>query len=272
MNDFINELKNSGLQEYEAKIYFLLLTQSNLNPTEISKLSGVPRTKIYSVLDNLVKKGFCIRVPGKEKKYKALNPQVAFSEFMHEIEAKRENISQLVTNLETVYESENKNNSLDDYIEILTSNKQSHERFLSLLKKTKYELISFVKPPYAHEGKKQKLNSQEEKYYNLAKRGIGERALYEYPRGKDIDFLIPHIENCVKAGENARMLENIPLKMTIIDERYVLMALNNSELANSTFTSIIIDHPDLAKANKILFEHLWNQAMPFEEYKDKVLK
>lgn len=271
MNDFINELKNSGLQEYEAKTYYLLLTQSSLNPTEISKLSGVPRTKIYTVLDNLVKKGFCIRVPGKEKKYKALNPQVAFSEFMHKIEEKRENISHLVTNLEAVYESNYKNSSLDDYIEILTSNKQIHERYLSLLKNTKHELISFVKPPYAHEGNKHKLNSQEEQFYLLANKGIGKRVLYEYPHGKDINFLIPHIEKCVKAGENARMLENIPIKMIISDGENVLMALNNSELANSNFTCIIIEHPDLAKANKILFEHLWNQAMPFEEYKSKVL-
>lgn len=272
MSGFINELKNSGLQEYEAKIYFLLLTHDSLNPTEISKLSDVPRTKIYPVLKNLIKKGFCTRIPGKLKNYKALDPQVAFSEFLHKIDEKRENVKNLANELEKVYESKNTKKSLDEYIEILTSNKQIHERYLKLLKNTKHELIGFMKPPYSHEGNKKKFNTQENQYYDIAKKGIQERSLYEFPRDEERDVIISHIESCIKVGEKARLLEKIPLKMIISDGRYVLMALNNPESADSNITSILIEHPDLALANKILFEHLWDQAISFEEYKRKVLK
>jgi len=91
--------------------------------------------KIYSVLDNLVKKEFCLRMRGNTKKYKALNPKVAFSNLVYEIEEKRENIAHLVESLETFYETEKRGtDSLDDYIEILTNRNQIHERYVSLVK------------------------------------------------------------------------------------------------------------------------------------------
>ncbi len=270
MNSYIDELKKIGLQEYEAKVYYLLIKMGGLNATDISKLSKVPRTKIYSVLENLEKRGFCIRIPGKIRKYKVLSPKVAFSNLLYEIEEKRENITHLVESLETFYETEKKGtNSLDDYIEILTNRNQIHERYVSLVRNTKHEFIGFVKPPYAHERNKQKLNTQEKVEFEIMRKGVIEKGLYEYPDEEDMEFIVSHIEKCVEAGEKARMIEKIPVKMYISDGRFVLMALDNPELSTSPFTMILIEHPDLALANKILFEHLWERAMPFEEFKIK---
>lgn len=270
MESYIEELKKNGLQEYEAKVYFALLKMGSLNATEISKLSEVPRTKIYSVLENLVKKGFCSRIPGNVKKYKALNPKVAFSNLIYEIEEKRENITHLVESLETFYETEKRGmDSLDDYIEILTNNNQIHERYVSLVKNTKHEFICFVKPPYTVASNKQKLNTQENVEFEILRKNVIAKVLYEYPDEEDMEWLINHIEKCIKAGEKARIIEKIPVKMYISDRRYVLMALHNLELSTSPFTMILIEHPDLALANKILFEHLWERAMTLEEFKIK---
>ena len=270
MESYIEELKKNGLQEYEAKVYFTLLKMSSLNATEISKFSKVPRTKIYSVLDNLVKKEFCLRMRGNTKKYKALNPKVAFSNLVYEIEEKRENIAHLVESLETFYETEKRGtDSLDDYIEILTNRNQIHERYVSLVKNTKHEFIGFAKPPYAHERNKQKLHTQEKVEFEILRKGVIEKVLYECPLEEDMGFTINHIEKCIKAGEKARMIEKIPVKMYISDGRYVLMALDNPKFSTSNFTMILIEHPDLALANKILFEYLWERAMTLEEFKTK---
>jgi len=270
MKSYIEELKKNGLQEYEAKVYFALLKMGSLNATEISKSSKVPRTKIYYVLENLVKNGFCIRIPGNFKKYKALNPQVAFSNIVYEIEEKRENITHLVESLETFYETEKRaSDSLDNYIEILTNNHQIQERYASLVRNTKYEYIGFVKPPYAHERNKQNLNTQEEFEFEILRKGAIAKVLYEYPVEEDMEFRIEHIEKCVKAGEKARIIEKYPIKMYVFDRTYVLMGLDNSKFSNSPFTMILINHPDLAMACKMLFDHLWEKAMPFEEFKMK---
>ncbi len=270
MDVYIDGLKKVGLPEYDAKVYFMLLKKGNLTATEISKLTNVPRTKIYSVLNNLVKGGLCTRVPGKFKKFKALNPKIAFSNFFHELEEKKEHLTHLSESLESLYESEKSyKDTLEDYIEVLKDRKQIHERYVSLVRNTKKEFIGFAKPPYAHEHKRQKMNMQENAEFEILKKGVVVKGLYEFPSKKDIEFITKNIEECIKAGEKARMIEKNPIKMYISDRKYVLMALDNPKFSTSPFTMLLIKHPDLALACRILFDHLWEKAMPFEEFKIK---
>lgn len=52
----IEEMKQLGLNQYEAKAYLKLLEEWPVNGYALSKYSGVPRSRIYEVLDGLIKK------------------------------------------------------------------------------------------------------------------------------------------------------------------------------------------------------------------------
>lgn len=52
----IEEMKQLGLNQYEAKAYLKLLEQWPVNGYTLSKNSGVPRSRIYEVLNGLIKK------------------------------------------------------------------------------------------------------------------------------------------------------------------------------------------------------------------------
>jgi sugar-specific transcriptional regulator TrmB len=52
----IEEMKQLGLNQYEAKAYLKLLEEWPVNGYTLSKNSGVPRSRVYEVLDNLTKK------------------------------------------------------------------------------------------------------------------------------------------------------------------------------------------------------------------------
>ncbi len=54
--DLISGLQQMGLTEYEAKIYAALVKQPSITGYEASKLSGVPRAKVYETLESLVRK------------------------------------------------------------------------------------------------------------------------------------------------------------------------------------------------------------------------
>jgi hypothetical protein len=175
----------------------------------------------------------------------------------------------MVLELEDIYKSDNK--TIDGYVEVLTNNEQIHEKYVSLKNATEHELIAFVKPPFAHEGNKSRIERQDEVDSQRLRNGIISKAIYEIPSAEIASFLIPHIEKNISEGGEGRMLEEVPIKLHIFDERFVLMALKNPDKSNSKLTMVCIEHPDLAKANKILFEHLWEKAIPFEEYKTKYL-
>lgn len=270
MEKHIQEMKRIGLQEYESKAYYVLLTQGNLNAKEISLKAEIPQPKVYSILSNLIKKGLCCRVLGQNRQYKAFEPKIAFSPMKSEIEEQHVYMETVIKNLEKINMFES-TKSMDDYIEVLTNNEQIHEKYLSLKKTTKHELIAFVKPPYAHEGNRSRVEKQDEVDSQRLKNGIVSKAIYEIPTTEFAKFIIPHIEKNISEGGEAKMLEKVPIKLHIFDERFVLMALNNSHNSSTKLTMLAIEHPDLARSNKILFEHLWERAIPFEEYKSRYL-
>jgi len=58
MESVAKKLQKIGLTEYEAKAYLSLLRDHLNSATKLSEKSGVPRTKIYQVLESLERKGW----------------------------------------------------------------------------------------------------------------------------------------------------------------------------------------------------------------------
>ncbi|MFH1682162.1 MAG: helix-turn-helix domain-containing protein [Candidatus Woesearchaeota archaeon] len=73
--DFLNKLKDFGLNSYESKLWVALLSRGISTAGELSDISNVPRSRAYDVLESLEKKGFIIVKVGKPIKYLAVPPQ-----------------------------------------------------------------------------------------------------------------------------------------------------------------------------------------------------
>jgi sugar-specific transcriptional regulator TrmB len=73
--DFINRLKEFGLNSYESKLWVALLSRGVSTAGELSDISNVPRSRAYDVLESLEKKGFIIVKVGKPIKYLAVPPR-----------------------------------------------------------------------------------------------------------------------------------------------------------------------------------------------------
>lgn len=58
MVDKIKLLNQIGLTEGESKVYLALLQHGEISGYEAAKLSGVPRSKIYNLLEALISKGY----------------------------------------------------------------------------------------------------------------------------------------------------------------------------------------------------------------------
>jgi len=59
-DDIITLLENFGLSTYEAKAYLAAVGQAPLTAYKLAQLSGVPRPRIYEIVDRLVAKGLLI--------------------------------------------------------------------------------------------------------------------------------------------------------------------------------------------------------------------
>lgn len=93
-------------------------------------------------------------------------------------------------------------------------------------------------------------------------RGVTQQVVYsreslEYP-----GHLKEDIEPCIKAGEQARVLPSVPVKLVIIDEAYALVSLSIQE-ADVHNTMLIVQPCGLLSALMALFEQSWHNALPF---------
>ncbi|MEM8863185.1 MAG: helix-turn-helix domain-containing protein [Chloroflexota bacterium] len=68
----INALENLGFSTYEAKAYLGLLSENPINGYKLSKITGVPRSRIYETADRLVEKGFATKLDADPVEYAPL--------------------------------------------------------------------------------------------------------------------------------------------------------------------------------------------------------
>jgi len=79
MDSAIENLARLGLKEYEAKVYVALVGLGETNVRRIHEVSGVPRPRVYDVLNELAKKGFIEIRQGSPLMYYAVRPDVVVS-------------------------------------------------------------------------------------------------------------------------------------------------------------------------------------------------
>lgn len=69
-------LKNLGLTDKETAVYLEVLKAGRTNPTQVSRLTKINRTTIYSVAKELIKKGFILEdLAGQASSLVAIPPQ-----------------------------------------------------------------------------------------------------------------------------------------------------------------------------------------------------
>ena len=69
-------LQGFGLTEYESRVYFTLLANGSCTVNQIQYASGVPRTKVYQVSQQLTRKGLLRELEGKPSRFEAQPPEV----------------------------------------------------------------------------------------------------------------------------------------------------------------------------------------------------
>jgi sugar-specific transcriptional regulator TrmB len=267
--EYIEKMVKLGISEREARVYTALITKRELTALEIHELTHVPRTKIYEIIQRLNHHGMCIeKRMGRKKKYQAVAPRRALGNLIRDYEndlGEKKRLAKDITEMiHPIYSQGVQIEDVTEYVEIVKGLPSTHERYVNLMKNTKKELLGFVKGPYAHQAKSQKIGEQERAEFEILKRGVVARVLYEFPSEEEIEWLFNHIKKCIDVGEEARVTEQIPVKMCVFDMRYVLMSLENPKLSISPFTNLVIDHPGLARAVRFSFDYLWEKGKDYK--------
>jgi len=267
MKDIINHLQLLDIPRREAEVYLALLQKKFFSAAEIAKITTVNRTKIYEVLQSLVRKGFCNEtIKNGNKFYSSVNPQIVFKNILADYEGKRKVADKLSLELTKLYDKKDMDSNKLDYIEVMTDLGQIRNKWIQLQALTKYEMLGFNKSPHSMPDKENmKHQAKMMKKKKIISRGIYEIA--ELYAGTNPTEFLPAFEFYESLGEECRVIEKLPMKMMIMDEKITMLALNDPVSMQPSITTIIIDHPSFAQAQKEVFEVHWAKALTLKEFK-----
>jgi len=273
MDSRINKLNQIGLPNREAEIYLALLQKYEFTAPELTKLTNVTRSKIYELLQNLIHKGACSEsYRDGQKVYRAIEPKLAIQNIIskreNELELEIAKMKQAGISIENELVILHENSAdIDEplnYIEVFTDKEQIREKWLSIQKNTKKEILAFSKPPYTAN-----LIDNVEDETGIITNNVKVRGIYEYKdlNSEEISNLIKMIEIFEKIGEEAKIIMELPMKLAVIDDTITMLALNDRISLKPSITTVVINHPDFAKAQKEVFESYWAKSLTIEEFK-----
>ena len=259
-------LARLGLPSYEARAYLALTRRDTSTGAQVARLAGVPRQRIYDVLASLVEKGLASARPGRVVKYAATAPEQAMDALVarqrRQLATAEEDASALIEELTPAFEAGREQTNPLEYIEVLRDRRAINERFAELQAAVKREILVFTKPPYA--------TSVEENVEGLdVARDHDAYSVYELSALDDPSF-VEGVRGFVEAGEQARFVPELPLKLVIIDEHVVMVGLEDPVAGSAELTMLVVEHAALARLLRIAFMAVWKDGVTFEQAEERL--
>ncbi|HET7676368.1 MAG TPA: helix-turn-helix domain-containing protein [Candidatus Limnocylindrales bacterium] len=263
----IAQLTSLGLTSYEAKAYLALIRRDSYTAAQVARQAALPRQRIYDVLGSLVEKGLATSRPGSVVKYAATSPELAIERLLN---ARRQALNdleqasrQMIEQLTPDFEAGQAHTDPLEYIEVLRDRGAINERFDELQAAIKREILVFTKPPYATPPQENVEGLQVTRTHTA-------RSVYEFSIFDD-PATIEGVRRFLEAGEEARFVESLPLKLVIIDESIVMFGMEDPVAGSSDLTIVVVEHPSLARILKVAFETVWSSGLTFEQAYDRLV-
>jgi sugar-specific transcriptional regulator TrmB len=265
--ELVAQLTRLGLTSYEAKAYLTLIRRDSFTAAQVARQSGLPRQRIYDVLGSLVQKGLAVSRPGNVVKYAAAAPELAIDLLLtahrDELSRMERDARGMVKDLKPAYEAGQAHTDPLEYIEVLRDRRAINERFTELQGAVKKEILVFTKPPYA--------TPPQENVEGLEVIQTHEaRSLYEFSVF-DEPAVMRGVQRFVEAGEDARFVPELPLKLVIIDETIVMFGMEDPVAGSADLTIVVVEHQSLAKVLKTAFNAIWETGLTFDQAHDLLI-
>ena len=229
-------VKKIGLNDYEAKAFTSLLEFESLSAVDISVKSGIPRPRVYDILESLASKGLVISMPSRPVKFKALDLSTGFENLtksrteqftnsINELKQLNSELSKIVKTKTSLNESNSEN------VWLLNGRKAIYSRLDDLLHNAEKEVIISS----SQEGLERKTKAFKKHFSTAQKKGVSIKLISNKMPILDNDLL----DSKIKISHNNKIH-----RLALIDNKQSLIFLNNNS-DHENDTAILIESPEL---------------------------
>jgi sugar-specific transcriptional regulator TrmB len=270
-------LANIGLNKYERTVYWTLLKKGELEASKLSQLSRVPIGKIYEVLSDLNNYGLVEIKPSRPRKYRTIEPKIAFESMYKLREEEAHNELKLLREAFDEIEQQLSGDDSPKHVETIFWPDKFHDDELKKTVNSFFEDIEHeicvVTPrkykPGVSEQYDDSMSVFSKAYLNLAQRGIHVKILDSHSQ------LLPSIKKLVTSIEDESVKSNFYKFMeiriletkhdfVIFDSKTLLLDIEDQINTGTSLGMTQINDESYTKRFKAKFDELWTKGKQFD--------
>lgn len=248
-------LRLLGLDDAAAQVYRALLEMSPAPLSAIGTAAGLDDAELATAYAALVDAGLASAAEGSGDVVAPVPPTAGLEVLVRHRAAEVEESRIAVGGAFESFRRQRLASYNDHLVEVVTGEAVGL-RMRQAWASARDQIRQFDSPPYFPLP-----GARDDALATLA-RGVTQRVVYSRESLEHPGHLKDVIEPCVKAGEQARVLPSVPVKLVIIDEAYALVSLSIRE-ADVHNTMLVVQPCGLLSALVALFEQSWQTALPF---------
>jgi len=254
--EFLDKLKDFGLNSYERKLWIALLSRGVSTAGELSDISNVPRSRAYDVLESLEKKGFIVVKVGKPIKYLAVSPTEVIGRVKKKVLEEAEHKSKVLSQLKESEILEELNSLHQEGVKLVDPTDRSgsfrgrdkvYEHLLTMIKNAKHSITLMT----SNDGFLRKHDTFAAQLKKAAKSGI------------DIKISVPgnpdkETVKSFSAFAKVKSNKSNNARFCLIDGKELLLFLTDDEKVHKSYDCAVwIEAPYFVNYFSSLFEKEW---------------
>ncbi|HVF53631.1 MAG TPA: LuxR C-terminal-related transcriptional regulator [Actinomycetota bacterium] len=247
-------LTDLGLTSEEEQLYRWLLGRLEPSTPEMAASANLDAKRPLRTFEKLESKGLVSRLPSEDLTFSAVAPDVGLEPLLHSRTQELLAVKSEIESLQEDYRRAARQRSEGLPIHLVRGVDAVAMALRQVANSVTEQILVLDRPPYAIYRNPEQLEHLE--------RGIRYRTIYDRQALEDEGY-VDWILTLAAAGERARVLDKIPMKMMLVDKRRAMLPLDPGR-GRPVDQGLIVESPEVIELLSATFESLWSRAVPME--------
>jgi len=249
----------TGVDETGERVYVHVLMHGRSSVPAIAGHFGLEEDAVSELLEQLRQAGLVTRLESGAPEYSAVDPRFALRAVLDRLSEQSLRIREAIPMLAEVFDSTTRGGDGSQQTTVLTDPDAVAAWYARMQHQATREFLAFDRPPY--------VSASFDPFQSaVLARGVDWRAIYTID-SFDEGATWEEVEELAGQGEQARITEQLPLKLALVDREIVLVSVS---LEPGRIDALVSHAPPLVAAFRELFEFHWARAVPLPEARERL--
>ncbi|BCL32869.1 helix-turn-helix domain-containing protein [Streptomyces aurantiacus] len=251
-------LEAAGVSEAEESVYRHLVTAGRASARDVAERTGLSPAEAERVLDALAVKGMASHTDVLPRHFRATPPDVALMPRLKRNADALDLARAEAARLLQVHRDTMRRRDASELIEVITGAEALRQHLRQIQASAQDEMLWFCKAQYVAMP-----SGSNDSEFEALTRGVRYRVLYEKAFFDD-EGAVDNVVAGVRAGEVARAVPHLPLRLAVADRAIAVCPLvpGGPQGSPDEPTAALVRDSNLLAALIALFERYWEDAVP----------